>query len=242
MKKTIKVVVTAVASMLVFFKKFSTIALIMFFSQTTFGQNTETEEFINQVRHKIVPEDFRYYNLIDSSFVVQFDEFTLIIEKDNFNKLEKDFPDFTLENFIQKSKASIKLDWRNYNLQKARIYSYDSIPKFYSYSRYTIFVPYNIKKQQLDSLNKAKNHNQIYVRARTYWSRKKIEKKQTKAWRVYEKSVKYEDKTYFRFSTPIILGYYAIVSLNTSSGGATYVFKKTDGIWKQILIYNVWAS
>jgi hypothetical protein len=82
----------------------------------------------------------------------------------------------------------------------------------------------------------------MIVPVKKHWSKKRIDKEIQKTWDKYSNSIKPENKTYFSFSTPLIIDNYAIVTLNQSVRGASYIYKKTNGIWKQILTFRRWVN
>lgn len=205
-----------------------------------FGQNTDFENLINQIYTDIVPKDFEYYNLVDSSFITKFDQYSL--EPDELTVIKTKYRDFPYEKFIQKSKIFEIINWKNYHLKNAKIYSIDSIPKFESQIKSTILVPYKINQEELDSLNKVKKYYEVIVPIKKSWGRKKIDKEIEKTWDERSKNVKAENKIYFRFSTPLIINDYAIITLNQSGRGASYLYKYIDGFWTQIFIFKRWVS
>jgi hypothetical protein len=104
------------------------ILITFLFSNITFGQNADIENLINQIYKDRVPENFEYYNLVDSSFVTKFDKYSLNQYELSF--IQKQFLDFPYEDFIEASKNCSTVNWNNYDLKNAKIYSKDSIPTF----------------------------------------------------------------------------------------------------------------
>lgn len=222
--------------------KLITTILFTVFSTFSFGQNEQVESFINQAYKQIVPLSFDYYNLVDSSFVTEFDKYSL--EKDELKDLLQNNPDFPYESFIQKSKNSVLLSWTDYKLTKAKVYSYKAVPKFSSQIRINRLVPFNTSQKSLDSLNMTRKYNEVIVPVKKSWGVKRRNKEIKRAWTNYSNSVRTEDKDYYRFSTPIFSDneLYAIVTLNQSGRGATYIFKKVDNKWTEIFLFKRWVS
>lgn len=220
------------------------IVIIVFslLSAFAFGQNKEVGNLIGQVYQQVVPSNFNYYNLVDSSFVTKFDKYSL--DKNELKDLLKSNPDFPYDNFVLKCKDSGLISWAVYDLEKAKIYSYTSIPKFASQIRINRIVPYKTSQQSLDSLEKLKKYNEVIVPAKSTWSDKRRSKEIEKAWVKYSDSKRPEDKVYFRFSTPIFSdnGLYVIITLNQSDRGATYIFKKIGDKWVEIFLFRRWIS
>lgn len=219
-----------------------TTLILAFFSTFSFGQNKEVENFINQAYLQIVPANYEYYNLIDSSFATEFDNYS--IEKNDLNQLLKDYPDFPMTYFLQKGNESNILNWNNYHLDKAKVYSQKSIPKFESQSRINKLIPFKTSRQKLDSLEKTKEYYEAIVPIKHSWSDKRRNKEIKKAWTKYSNSIKTEDKIYYGFSTPFFSDnyLYAIVTLNQSGRGATHIFKKVDNKWTEIFVFRRWVS
>ena len=222
--------------------KLLTIISFVLFSTFSFAQKNELQNFISQAYQQIVPANFAYYNLMDSSFVTEFDKYSL--EKDELQDLLKNNPDFPLDDFIRKGNDTALISWANYKLNKANVYSYNYVPKFSSQIRINRLVPYNTSQQVLDSLEKAKKYNEVIVPVKSSWSDNRKRKEIEKAWTKYAASKKSEDKIYFRFSTPIFShnGLYAIITLNQADRGATHIFKKVDGRWTEIFMFRRWVS
>jgi hypothetical protein len=217
-----------------------TILILSFFSTFSFGQTKEIENFINQAYQQIVPSNYAYYNLVDSSYATEFDKYSL--EQDELNQILKDNPDFPINYFLQNGNEINILNWNNYHLEKAQVYSLKSIPKFAGQIRINHLVPFKTPKQKLDSLEKAKNYNEVIVPVKSSWGDKRKNKEIKKAWIKYSNSIRTEDKIYFTFSTPFFSDtkLYAIVALNYSSGGAKYIFKKVDNKWTEIFMFGRW--
>lgn len=215
------------------------IILSLFLTTKLYGQKSEIENLINQASKKVVPTNFEYYNLIDSSFISNFGEHSL--EPRKLKELLKEHPDFPLEKFIKTQKDRYILNWADFNLKNAKIYPYATIPKFESQIRIVQLRPFNTPKPLLDSLKKSKKYNEIIVPVKRYWSEKRINKETEKAWEDYSNSVKTENKVFFQFSTPIFVDNYAIISLNTSGGGSQCIFKKINDKWERIFIVTGWT-
>lgn len=205
-----------------------------------FGQKAKIESLVNQAYKEIVPNNFEYYNLIDTSFVTRFDKYSF--EKYELDSLLQKYSDFPIDIFIQKEKDNLFLNWATYNLDKAKVYSYENIPKFESQVRFNRLIPFNTSQQTIDSLKKTKKYNEVIIPIKKHWSKKRIDKEIKKVWTNYSNSIKIENKIYFFFSTPIIVDNYAIITLNQTGRGATHIFKKEGDIWKEIFVFERWIS
>lgn len=108
--------------------------------------------------------------------------------------LEKN-PDFPIDYFVSLKIDSTKLNWKNYNLNLARANSWDSIPKYPIHTRMTRFYC-NISQKDFDSLNNTKSYDQIIIRVKPGWSRKKMDKVADQQWKEYLGAFRKEDKIY----------------------------------------------
>lgn len=214
-------------------KKLILFIFLFCFTVLCLGQNIEIEKLVNKASKKVVPKDFRFYNLVDSSFILDINH---LISSRNplLKKFVKDNPDFNLSEFLSASSDLEKIDWHNYKLNGVHLYSYNDIPKFATHFRLTTVIPHKISKYELDSLNHTKKYNEVIVPVKKWWSEKRIEKEVEKKWNERDENTILENKKYFIFSTPIFsLNFkYAIIELVTGGeGSTTYVFKKVDNDW-----------
>ena len=133
---------------------------------------------------------------------------------------------------------------KHYHLNKTKVYSLSSIPKFESQVRVNKIVQFKTSKQKLDSLEKTKEYNQVIVPIKSFWGDKRRKEEIEKAWTKYSNNTRTEDKIYFRFSTPIFSDnkLYAIITLNQSGTGATHIFKKVDDKWTEIFVFKRWVN
>lgn len=197
------------------------------------GQSLEIEKLVNEASKKVVPKDFRFYNLVDSSFILDINR---LISSFNpqLEKFIKNNPDFKLSEFLSASYDLGKIDWHNYKINGVHLYPYNDIPKFATHLQLVTIISYKISKSKLDSLNHCKKYNEVIVPVKKWWSKKKIKKEVEKKWNERNESTILENKKYFNFSTPIFsLDFkYAIIELVTGGeGSTTYVFKKIDNDW-----------
>lgn len=218
--------------------------LVVFFSsESVLAQNREFETLVNQVYMRIVPGNFSYYNLIDSSETI--DHRLRQFERNELESLVQQHPDFPASYFIQQVKLdTTRISWRDYHLRNARVYSYAQIPRFPLGTRITRIMPFRASKAERDIIVGTKEYNEIFVPVKARWSKKRIQRKCKKAWARYDKSVRKENKVYFYFSKPVISpdGKYAIIGLNRSGGGAIHIFKKVEDQWMEIFVTGRWVS
>ena len=216
----------------------------LFSSIVCIGQSADIEALINVAYKEIVPQTFVYFNLVDSSFVMKFDKYKMDYREMEHKAFFKVNPEFNVSEFVALSLHAKKINWKNYSIENAAIYSYDSIPKFPEQVRITRYVTYDIQANLLDSLQKAKKYDEIIVPVKKFWGKKKIKEATETAWKEYENNVKLENTLYFRFSTPLISTdkKYAVIELYTSGRGAYYIFKKVNGKWEFAYVFGRFVS
>lgn len=196
------------------------------------GQNIEIQKLVNEVSKVVVPKDFRFYNLVDSSFIL--DIMHLIPYNPEFEKFTKDNPAFKLSDFSSATNELGQIDWNNYKINGAHLYPYNDVPKFATHLRLTTILSHKISKLELDSLNHFKKYNEIIVPIKKWWSKKRIEKEVEKKWTERDTNTILENKKHFRFSTPIFSSNqrYAIIEIITGGERSiTYVFEKVNSNW-----------
>lgn len=223
-------------------KLFLSTSLILLFNSIGFSQKSEIKSLINEASSLVVPQNFKYFHLVDSSFPTEFNQNSL--SQNEAEELKLKFPDFPSEEFsgLAKSDNSF-IDWNDFEIQNAKIHPYQSIPQFQNLIRNYQLVPYDISQKELDNLNSNKQSDVLLVRVKKQWDQQRIDKECQDAYNRNSKRINKEDAAYFWFSKPLISkNGYALVTLNQSTGGATYIFKKVDGLWQKIYIFNRWNS
>jgi len=132
--------------------------IMVFLSVNLFGQDKkEIEEFINQIAPQIVPEEFEYYNLLDTSSIIfgfdrmidrvgeefknttmysmsveELDEwlenrYTQSLKENPYTQMLKDYRDFISQKNTFKN-DSLRVNWNDYGLQNTHIYSENNLP------------------------------------------------------------------------------------------------------------------
>lgn len=208
------------------------------------AQHSETELLLNVACKNVVPKEFHYFNMVDSSFVMDFDKYSLDVRERENKIFLDDNPEFNPEEFIALANKAKPQSWEGLKIENAVLYSKNTIPRFPTWHRNTRLIPYNTPKRTLDSLEQNKKYDELIIRVKESWSQKKIDRVTNKAWRNYYDTIPPEKRTYFRVSTPLFSsnGKYAILQVNKAGSGACYIFQKTDGGWKQVYIFGRWIS
>lgn len=206
--------------------------IFSFYSTFCIGQNIEIEKLVNEVSKIVIPKDFRFYNLVDSSFILDINR--VISYNSQLEKFIEKESDFKLSEFLSASNNLGEINWHNYKIDGAHLYPYNDIPKFTTHLRLTTIISSEISKFELDSLNHTKKYNEIIVPVKKWWSQKRIDKEVEKKWNERNNNIILENKKYFIFSTPIFSPNYeyAIIEIITGGeGSVTYVFKKVNNNW-----------
>ncbi|WP_143736312.1 hypothetical protein [Moheibacter sediminis] len=223
-------------------KIFFSTAFILLFGLMGFSQNSEIKLLMKNATSVVVPNNFKYFHLVDSSFPIDFDEKSMT--SNELQKLRNDFPDFPYEEFLSLAKSDTSLiDWNDFEIKNARIHQYQNIPQFRNLIRNYQLVPYDISKKELDEINRNKQSDVAVVRVKKEWDEQRIQRECHDVYNQNYKNIKKEDSDYFWFSKPLMSKKgFALITLNESNKGATYVFKKIDGQWKNIFVFNHWSS
>ncbi|MNK59714.1 hypothetical protein D3C87_788320 [compost metagenome] len=217
------------------------IFIIFFLFNVCFGQNSETEKLVNAVVNDIIPKDYQYFNLIDSSFIYNRDYH---LEDDELEYLTKEYPDFDFNKTIDKNRANKEiLNWKNFKILKAKLYNFENLPEYRTYNKHTVLIPFSESKITIDSLIKNKKKYELIFVYKKYWSKKKLKKEIDKAWKKRTDNIIKENSTYYHFSTPYFSDNgYAIISVDNADSGQSYIYKKENNDWKQIHIFNRWVQ
>lgn len=208
-----------------------------------FSQNLEIEKLVNQLVQDEIPADFEYFNLEDSSF-----NYSSVSPYDWFKKelkeiiLEKQIKNLKVDDFSE-NKSDTKINWDQYNIERAKVNSFDNIPKFYSGYFTITFVPFDTPKVKLDSLYQYLNSVEIYVPVKRHWGYKRQNKEIKKSFDKRELLFNKEDREYYQISNPEFNSdkTFAIISLKPSQGGSYFLYKKENDNWIQIAEFSRWA-
>ena len=214
---------------------------IIFFNQAN-CQDKVVKGLMEQVVLDHIPVDFKYFNLIDTGLGI-------ILGKGFYKEFEfknifmKKYNDFPLEYFIA-YKASTSIIWLEYQLPKAKVYTYAQIPKFQSSARETKFLHHKLERSHIDSVKNNLDYTEIAIVYRGKLTRKRASKISKRKWRKHDMLIRKEDKSYFNFSNPIFSKdfKYAIVEVSTGSSSAKFIYLKTDNEWKQVFQFDFIVS
>lgn len=216
--------------------------LILLSTLICFSQDKkEIEELMNVAYKEIVQSNYTYFNLIDSSQ-------TILLKQSDFDRFDKTFwidsPDFDKKEFIAKAASAQKINWRDYKIEKAVVYSFEAVPKYATSTGFTRIIEFNTPKEVIDSLEQNKAYYEIIVPVKKSWSEKRIQKEINNKWKEHYKNMPSEDIYYYRFYTPLLSEdkSYAIVRLDSNSGGSCFIFKKVNGEWIRVYKFRSWIS
>lgn len=213
-------------------KQFSLLFFLLFAFYN--GQNNDIRNLVNTALNDLVPKDYKYYNLIDSSFIYN----DYYIEENELEIIKKENHDFNFEELATKNKGEQQLlSWGDFNLDKAHIHTFKSLPEYETYTRVTNLIPFNSPKKIYDSIVNNKK-NQLVIKYKDSWSKRQTQKKIDKAWKKHFNKIKLENRTYNMVSTPLILDNYAIITIRNSNGGENYIYRKLNKKWVQIWSFS----
>jgi hypothetical protein len=185
------------------------------------------KNFIGQVIKDKVPDNLKYFNLVDSSYIITVDS-----ERLKAIREFKENPDFPLT--FSAIEDSVIVNWCAYGIKRAKCKPYSEMPRNYGLATdmKTTLVDFTTPKKIVDSLNKL-GHAHLYVPVQKYWSKQKIESVTKKAWEEFFTSITPEYSSYYSFSTPLFSSdkKYAIVGISTKGGGRKCIYKRNGQIW-----------
>ncbi len=215
------------------------IILLLILSINSFGQKTEIESVINQIASQEVPENFKFYYLMQESLQQpkEFDSLQLY-QKTKLLRQDLNFP---LELIV--AKRSENVDWKDFNLENIKYIGKETHRSSPPTMKQVYFVKYNIKQSELNSLLKNKNPHTLYIRKKWLWNKKRVWNEVVKAWKKDEEQ-NIEEKMYFSFSKPTFSSdfKYARVSIfiykRCNGNRYTVIYKNENGIWKKLIEYN----
>ena len=212
---------------------------LLFFTCSFFAQNNEVKSLLEACIKDVVPSDFEYFNLVDSSFTMELDKYSLNDIDDR--KFLNEYQDFELLQFLDDLKSTKKLNWNSFNLPNAKTYSIDSIPKFSENLRTNVIViNENNSKIVVDFIN----HRQLRLVTGKSKTKKEIDEAIVQAWENFDKAIRKENKVYFKFSTPIFSDdkKYALIQINNSGSGKYYIYRKEKSSWVKIYTFGYWVG
>ncbi|OJX32157.1 MAG: hypothetical protein BGO86_08265 [Chryseobacterium sp. 36-9] len=211
-------------------KKFF-LLIILFCSNFIFSQKFETESLVDSFTKDFIPKEFKYYNLLNKSFRADFDV-------DYLNESIEDsglkIPFFRKDDFFN---SKTEIDWNDYNLEKAYVFSDDKIPKFKNAIYEYILVDKKISQEKFDSIISNKKYNQIVVKVNPNWSKDKQVKECHKELKNQEDQVEKENRDFYSISNPIfsIDKKFAIIYYRDCCHTNGYLYFYSDNKWQQYL-------
>ncbi|AWA31143.1 hypothetical protein HYN48_14155 [Flavobacterium magnum] len=227
--------------------KFS-ISLLLIFNYS-FGQKTKIDRFVSDAAKAVIKPEFRYYNLIDSSFIAENNK--IYLDRFEEAELSENYPDLHIGQLFEHDSVNA-LNWNDYNIPRAKVISPKEIPKYHLNSRIVVVRYSDTPKEELDRLEKDKPFGKIIVIIDKNWSeerkQREIDEKVDdfeKRFAEYQSTFAEEDKIYYSFSTPVFSddNKYALMSIHVDSRkssccGCSYLFKFENESWQQIYIFR----
>lgn len=211
------------------------ILLVLFCSRNLSAQNSEVENFINSFYKDIVPKNFKYYNLLDESLKVDFDVDYMNESLDD-TELINQISHFKISDFEVQNQI---INWKSYNLNKAKIYSIEDIPKFKSALYHYIFIDRKMSRKYYDSIIENKKYNQVILRGNLNWSKEKQRRKFEKIRNRQQQKIRIEDQDYFQISSPIFSKdkEYAVVYFRDCCHSEGYLYRFSNNKWEHYLTF-----
>ncbi len=205
--------------------------IILFWSNFIFSQKIETESLVNCFTKDFLPKDFKYYNLLDKSFRADFDVYYL---NESIENSGLKIPFFGKDDFIN-SKSEI--NWNDYNLEKAHIFSEDKIHKFKSALYEYILVDKKIGQKKFDSIISNKKYNQIVVKINPYWNEDEKVKERHKELKNQEDKIEKENRDFYSISSPIfsVDKKFAIIYYRDCCHTNGYLYIYSNNNWEEYL-------
>jgi hypothetical protein len=217
--------------------------LIIFLSTSSYSQS-KIDKLINQVANDVIPKDFNYYYLLENSLQDKKANDSIILTFPNGKReLLKAYPNFPFDLGLRVK--SEKINWKNYNLEKAKYITEGQAEKITRTTKEVYFVDENIEKDKFDYLNENKELNSLIVRKNKSWTEKEIRNEVEKSFKE-DAELQKEKKVYYVFSNPIFSknNEYARISvlLNSRCKGtcATYIYHYKNEVWTQIEEYEIY--
>ncbi len=205
--------------------------IIVFCSNFIFSQKFEIESLVNCFTKNFIPKDFKHFNLLHKSFTADFDV-------DYLNESIEDsglkIPIFRKDDFVN-SKAEI--DWNDYDLDRAHIFSEDRIPKFKSALYEYILVDKKIGQKKFDSIISNKKYNQIVVKINPSWNEDEKVKECHKELKNQEDKIEKENRDFYSISSPIFSldKNFAIIYYRDCCRTNGYLYIYSNNKWKEYL-------
>jgi hypothetical protein len=208
------------------------VLLFLLISNLIFSQKADTESLVNSFTKDFVPKDFKYYNLLDESFSINFDVDNLNEAIESYG-LEKEIS-FKKQDFII---SKSKINWNEFTLKKAKVYSDNKIPKFKSSFYEYILVDKKISQKKFDSIIGNKKYNQIVVKVNPNWSNDKQVKECHKELNNLEDQVEKENRDFYSISNPIfsVDKKFAIIYYRDCCRTNGYLYIYSNNNWEEYL-------
>lgn len=220
------------------------IFIFIFLSISGYSQS-KIDKLMNQVANDLIPKNFNYYNLLENSLQDEKanDSINISSPKTKREFLES-YPNFPFE--LGLKVKSEKINWKNYNLEKAKYITEEQAKKITGIITEVYFVDENIEIEKYDYLNENKDFNELIVKKNKKWTDEEIRTVIVKSLKE-DAELQKENKVYFVFSNPIFSNdnEYARVSVlsNRRCKGEciTYIYHYKNEVWTQIAEYAIYT-
>ena len=220
-------------------KRVSFLLIILCFHKYLICQDSDIEAVINATLKFETPSTFKSYYVYAESYI---NDTTIdSLSKSQIRDLEYYKRNFPLDLYYKKTDSII--DWREFILPKVSFIFEDKHP---TTNMLVKFVPFKIENKKYDSIVLNRPKNNLVVKKRWFWSKKRIWKNEAfkkeveKAFEL-NKKIHPEEFTYIKISRPIFSenGKYAKVSTYKNRvcdgyGNNIILKRRDDNIWEPI--------
>lgn len=195
---------------------------------------------LNKVVSDIIPEKYNFFFLVQESLNEKKAFDSLKIESPNDLILRRN-PD--LQKDLLGKVENTTVNWKDYNLNKAKYITKDLTSKFICNDYDLYFVNSKISEDSLSSINKNIGIKTLVVRKSKKWSKKRVWEEIYKVWQDNILK-KVEQNKCYELSFPIFSkdGKYARISLfeHRIGGGNSivYIYKYENDNWKFLAEFN----
>jgi hypothetical protein len=195
--------------------------------------------FINSVYKQLTDSNARYYYLLETSkSTVRWDNQDL-----NLSDELKDFPNIKgiPVNELQEAMATdtIIVNWHNYNLINAKVTAKEHLPQGYSSVKIFRIMPVGTPDSIIEEFAKK---GQTVILVKPGLSKRRRKEAISRAEQPLENRP-LEETEWYAFSKPVFSKDqgYALISVEYSAGGGTFIFKRAGLNWTEVVELNRFA-
>ncbi|MGJ7033948.1 hypothetical protein [Niabella hirudinis] len=214
--------------------------LLSFLTIGAFGQQKDIQNLVLSVVEKVVPAEFSYFHLVDSSFILRYPGF----DKQELKAFLKENPGFDPEAILAERTKAKKFNWSDFKIPRARINPYEKIPHYDGRSAQILTLAWNIPDSTEQKIRRNNKHFDVVLKLDKDWTKAQQRAAIQKEEERYASRLKTEDKKCFVFSTPAFSKNrrYAIIEAKTAREGWCLIYKKIKGKWVYQITLSNWMA